>query len=304
MWYFAATDIAQHVIDISIKAVAIGAALLLFATGLAIWANKRLSKKHFARIKLPVFVLMLGTVVVTTAVLAFNTVYLNVVAESKGPVHWHADIEFWACGSEIELRDPQGALSNKIGTSTYHEHNDKRIHLEGVVVDKKRDASLGKFMAVTGGYLNKQGIGIPLNKDQSAWLAAKSHQDGDLQRTDFLDRMSDYVGESPKGPVLELHNGSLACGDKRAQLQVFVYQFDKATNMYHQTKLADPADYAIRDEEVVPPGNCIIFDFDKPKSATDKLCEQYGIRDSKRCEAFGVKPYNPDLCKIRYEGVR
>lgn len=293
-------DIEQQVISLSITTAYIGSAVLIVCTLIALFANKRFSKKSFKKLKLPLFVMMLGAAVIGTAVLAYNTVYLNVVSESKGPVHWHADVEFWACGSEIELRDPTGFLSNKIGTSTYHEHNDKRIHLEGVVVDKSHDASLGKFMEVTGGYLNDQGIGIPLNEDPKLWL--EDQHDGDEHDTAFLAYMDKYVGANQEGRVLQLTNGSVSCDGEQAEPQVFVYQLDDATDTYRQTKLNDPAGYVIADEAIVPPGDCVIFEFDKSKASTDKLCQQYGVRDSERCVEFGVEEYNPDLCNLTYEG--
>lgn len=297
-----AADLERQITSLSINTALGAGAVLVICTLVSIWAAKRLPKKRFKKLKAPLFIVLVGTIVTATAVLAFNTVYLNVRAESKGPVHWHADIEFWACGSELELRDPTGILSNKIGTSTYHEHNDKRIHLEGVVVEKSRDASLGKFMEVTGGYINEQGIGIPLNKDSATWLAHADHQDGDKQNTDFQAMMSQYVSDTKDGPVLELKNKSLACNDADSELQVFAYQYDKTAKTYRQTKIADPAKYIIRDESVVPAGDCIIVEFDKPKRTTDKLCTQYGVRDAKRCVEFGVKAYNPELCNIRQVG--
>lgn len=296
--YFA--DLEQQIISISTNAALIGGGIILLAAIIAVWADRRLKKKQFNHWKLPLFIILAGTSIVITLILAFNTVYINVVSESKGPVHWHADIEFWACDSEVELRNPTGLLSNKIGTSTYHEHNDKRIHLEGVVVDKDRDASLGKFMEVTGGYLNDQGAGIPLNDDRDSWL--ESEQDGDPHATDFAATMDRYVGETEDGPVLQLRDGSFACGTDSGELQAFVYRFNDDDDTYSQTKLADPAAYVIRDEAIVPPGDCIIVEFDKPKDETDKLCDQYGVRDSERCTEFGVKEYSEELCNIRYTG--
>jgi hypothetical protein len=300
MWYFAA-DVEQQVINRSVKTVLIGAAILAICTIVALIANKLLREKQFKKLKLPLFIPMAAAAVLGTFILAFNTVYLNVTSESKGPVHWHADIEFWACGSEIELRDPTGFLSNKIGTSTYHEHNDKRIHLEGVVVDKSHDASLGKFMEVTGGYINDRGVGISLNEDSQQWL--EDEHDGDQHETAFQAEMSQYVGESAEGPVLDLRNGSAACGDQDAEVQAFVYQFDDKTDTYRQKKLDNPASYVILDKGIVPPGDCIIVEFDKPKSTTDRLCQQFGVRDSERCVEFGVKEHEPELCNIRYEGI-
>jgi len=294
----AAVDLERQITSMSINTALIAGAVLVLSTLVAMLAAKRLPKKRFKYLKLPLFLLMTGTILVTTGILAFNTVYLNVKSESKGPVHWHADIEFWACGSEIELRDPTGVLSNKIGTSTYHEHNDKRIHLEGVVVEKVRDASLGKFMEVTGGYINGQGVGIPVNKDSSTWLAHSEHQDGDKQSDGFMSTMSQYVGQDKKGSVLRLENGTSTCNNQPAELQVFAFRYNKDSKTYTQTKVANPASYVIRDESVVPAGDCVIVEFDRPKQKTDKLCNQYGIRDETRCKEFGVKEFNPDLCNI------
>lgn len=302
MWFLATTDVEQQVISLSIRTALIGAVVLGLAAIVAIAANKGLKKKQFKRLKVPIFSVMVATALIGTGILTYNTIYLNVVSESKGPVHWHADIEFWACGSEVELRDPTGFLSNKIGTSTYHEHNDKRIHLEGVVVKEAEDASLGKFMEVTGGYLDGQGIGIPLNEDSNRWL--EDEHDGDPHSTEFTTNIDKYVGTTHEGPVLNLRNDSLACGNEQSELQVFAYHFNKENDTYYQTKVEDPADFTIRDESVVPPGDCIIFEFATPKRETDKLCEQYGVRDSERCTEFGVESYDPEVCNIKYEGVR
>jgi len=301
MLYFA--DLEQQIISVSIRAALTGALIVLVSALIAVSTERRLKKRQFKKLKFPLFAIIVATVVAVTSFLTYNTIYLNVVSESKGPVHWHADIEYWACGSEIEFRDPTGFLSNKIGTSTYHEHNDKRIHLEGVVVDKARDASLGKFLDVTGGYINDDAIGIPINEDRENWLVTGEQQDGDRQDTGFLSVMDRYVTESTSGDlVLNLNSGSVDCGDGTGELQVFVYQYDEGTKTYTQTKLDDPAAYVIRDDSLVPPGDCIIVDFDTPKELTDRICEQYGVRDSERCTEFGVKEYDPDLCNIRFVG--
>lgn len=296
-YILAAADLERQITSLSINVALGAAAILVIFTLVAVIQSKRLPKKRFNKLRLPLFLVMAGTIAISTAILAFNTVYLNVKSESGGPVHWHADIEFWACGSEIELQDPVGALSNKVGTSTYHEHNDKRIHLEGVVVEKHRDASLGKFMEVTGGYINDYGVGIPVNEDPAEMLAHSDHQDGDDQ-SGTPASFTNYVKQGKKGSVLELQNGSDVCGDK-AELQVFVYRYDKHNKTYTQTKEADPAGYVIRDESVVPPGDCVIVEFDEPKDQTDKMCLQYGVRDAERCVEYGVKEFNDELCNIR-----
>jgi len=303
MLYFA--DLEQQIIDSSVRTALVASAVLIIAAIIAVTADKGMKKKSYKKIKAPLFVVMAATIAVSTLILTYNTVYINVVSESNGPVHWHTDIELWACDSELELRDPTGFLSNKIGTSTYHEHNDKRIHLEGVVVEKRVDASLGKFMEVTGGGIGQDWVNVPLGDNPSSWLASQEHQDGDPQSLDFKDNINNYVGQDPEGQnVLRLNDGSLACGMKKGEVQVFVYEFDNDTESYSQSKLSDPAAYVMADESIVPPGDCVIVEFDEPKTETDKLCTQYGVKDSERCTDFGVESYDPKLCKYRYEGVR
>jgi len=119
-----------------------------------------------------------------TLYLIATTLHLNIISETKGPVHWHADFEIWICDKEINLVDPKG-LSNKVGTPLLHEHNDNRIHVEGVVVNKK-DVSLGAFFAALGGSLSNDGIKVPTN-------------DG----------------------LVSVHNGDL-CSERLAKLYVFV----------------------------------------------------------------------------------
>jgi hypothetical protein len=293
---FAEADLEQKITQLGSKTVVIAALVLIICTLIAIVSKDRLEKNK--RLKLPLFVVMAGTIIVSTLLLFGTTIYLNTKSESKGPVHWHTDVEFWACGAELDLQDPKGALSNKIGTATYHEHNDKRIHLEGVVVRKSEDASLDKFMRVTGGYITKDRIGIPVNQDQSSWLVGQDKQDGDKQNTSNPSLLEPFLSQSKDGSLLEFKKGQ-TCGTETAEVQAFLYRFDKASNTYSQTKLPDPAEYVLRDESVVPPGDCLIVEFDVSKAKTDKLCQQYGVRDADRCTEFGVENYNPEICNIR-----
>lgn len=190
-------------------------------------------------VKKLLFGLIVLTVVLSTVFLAGSTIYLNTHSVSLGPVHYHADFEIWACGQEIDLKDPSG-LSNKIGTPTLHEHNDKRIHLEGVVVNKN-SASLGNFFYVVGGSISSNSITIPTNTGTHT-----------------------YASGSP------CPNGTIG------QLQVFTYKAQE-DHTYFQQKLTDPANYTISPYTNVPPGDCIIIEFNTPKLRTDKLCRSYKV---------------------------
>lgn len=289
-----ALDLEQQIAGLS-KSIILGAAVLLVVlVVLSITLRDRVPK-----LKPALFVGLATTLLAPTLFLIVSTIYLNVRSESGGPVHWHAEIEFWACGTELELRDPTGFLTNKIGTSTYHEHDDKHIHLEGVVVNKE-DASLGKFMRVTGGSLSSTGIDIPLNEEKSAWFATGDKRDGDPQGDMNVNEFeSEFVKHSPEGSVASLKKGG-TCKGQPAQLQTFVYTYNKQNDTYSQRKLENPAEYIIRDESSLgPPSDCVIFEYDTLKDRTDKLCEQYGIRDKDRCKAFGVKEVSSELCNIK-----
>lgn len=202
-----------------------------------------LHEKHLTeRLKKFLFVSIIAVVILPTLYMIVSTVYLNVTSVSKGPVHWHADFEFWSCGKELELKDPEGALSNKIGTPTLHEHNDKRIHLEGVVV-KHDDDSLGKFFRVIGGEITDTSVIIP----------------------------------TTTGPAV-LNNGTMCPNGEPGIMQVFVYQTD-SEGYYSQHKVEHPAQYEISPYQNVPSGDCIIVEFGAPKEKTDKICRSYKVAE-------------------------
>ncbi len=297
LYLLSATDLEKQISSLATKTVMFGSITLVVFTIIA-----ALLKNRYKHLRLPFFIIMAGSLVIPTFILFGSTIYLNNKAESKGPVHWHADIEFWACGAELNLRDPIGKLSNKIGSPTFHEHNDKRLHLEGVVVHRDEDASLKKFMGLTGGYITKDSLAIPLNKEKATWFAAGDQLDGDAQDKEGFQTTStpdEWAEQTPKGALMILKNGETCPSDaKPAELQTFVYSFNKKNDTYIQKKLGDPSSYVMKGEALVPPGDCVIIEYDTSKSMTDKICRQYGIRDKKRCTAFGIEPYNPKLCNI------
>lgn len=300
--FFAENDLEGQITSLGVRTVLAASLALIVLTILAAVLKNRAPK-----LKLPLFLTMAITVIGTTVLLFASTVYLNMKSESGGPVHWHSGIEFWACGAELNLRDPHGLLSNKIGTSTYHEHDDKFIHLEGVVVRKAHDASLEKFMSVTGGYINENGIGIPLNDGGEGWFAEGDMTDGDIQRPENYSLATgggEWITPSEDGPVLNLRNGRGCGGDSEpAEVQAFVYRFNEESDTYVQEKLDNPADYVMREESILgPPSDCVIIEYNTRRETTDKLCEQYGVKDAARCTEFGVKEYDPELCNIREVG--
>ena len=229
--------------------------LLVFGTiSLALLAAIALkAKKLSEESKKLLFIAIAGVTLIPTLVMSGSTVYLNTISSSGGPVHWHADFEIWNCGEEVDLKDPKG-LSNKIGTSTLHEHNDKRIHLEGVVI-KSEDASLGNFFHVIGKDMPIEGSG------ERAGLTATS-----------------LTVPTNNNGLMSMHNGSLCPSGEPAEIQVFVYKTNK-DNSYTQQKISDPQNHIIAPFSVVPQGDCIIVEFDAPKDRTDKLCRSYKVAE-------------------------
>ena len=109
-----------------------------------------------------VYFLVLIVVVAVTSYLVLTTLNLNRVSATKGPVHWHADYEIWVCGQELKIAAPKG-FSNMQGTDLMHSHIDNRIHVEGVLLDK-REASLGAFFYAVKGSLSDDGIKVPTDQ--------------------------------------------------------------------------------------------------------------------------------------------
>jgi len=295
IWYVLATsrvDLKTEINTLSINTILLASLILIVLLGIA---SQVVKKKSTEILKLPLFIAIAATIILPSLLLIGSTIYLNTVSESKGPVHWHADIEFWVCGQEIELRNPTGFLSNKIGTSTYHEHDDKRIHLEGVVMEKEYDASLKKFMDVTDGLITDTKL-IIATED----FIFENDTDGDVPRGDQEFIRNNFFSRNSDGRAqLTMENGQ-PCEDGRpGEVQVFVYSFNETDDTYTQTKLDDIAAYTIRDDSVVPPGDCIIVEFDLPKLSTDRMCQQYGVRDSVRCTEFGVYQFDSRLCNHR-----
>ncbi len=184
------------------------------------------------------FLGMAVPIVFATLFSAGTTIYLNQISHTKGPVHWHADFEVWACGKELDLMDPSG-LSNRIGTSTFHEHGDKRMHVEGVVINEE-DASLHRFFTFVGGELHDDHLSFPTDNGFASYKNGDACPDGSL-----------------------------------GILQVFVHKTDTVKNTFTQEKIEELEDYILSPHSLVPPGDCIIIEFAQEKESTEHLCASY-----------------------------
>ena len=136
------------------------------------------------------FLLMAGIAVGVTGYIIITTVLLNASSATGGPVHWHADFEIWACGERVVIKEPEG-LSNKVGTNLMHHHNDNRIHVEGVLLEKE-DASLGAFFEASGGTFNEHELSV-IVKDGTL----KTWRNGDTCPDGTVGHVQLFVNDEP-----------------------------------------------------------------------------------------------------------
>lgn len=98
---------------------------------------------------------------------------------SGGEIHWHADFEVIVNENgeyrQLDLVDPTNfceqtehesttmcSLNDRTGSTKYHEHNDDRIHLEGIF-KKRESATLSAFFETFGGKLTNKELRYPTN---------------------------------------------------------------------------------------------------------------------------------------------
>ena len=241
--FASASNLETDIRNLGIRVVLVSSVALLLLVFIA-----GLTKNKQPHLRMPLFLLIAFVILASTGTLFGSTIYLNTKSESGGPVHWHADFEAWACGVQLELRNPSGFLSNKIGNPTLHEHNDQRIHLEGVVVTKATDATLGHFMNVVGGSISSEMMSFPLSDE-----VHEDETDGDTPVSDGHTSIDGFITTDALGKKSFVGTKGEMCGDEEASPQVFVYQFNKDDRSYSQTKLTTPSSYIIRDESLVPP---------------------------------------------------
>ena len=233
-------NIASRITQLSTTFIVITSIIVIVLVSISVLYEKKVKKY-----KKLLFLSIIIPIILTSLFIITSTIYLNVISETKGPVHWHADFEIWDCDKKIDIIDPTG-LSNRIGTPVFHEHGDNRIHVEGVVV-KKRNVDLHSFFEVINGELTENSFSIPMNNN-----------------------------------ILKINDEQL-CNGKPGKLQVFVYSTVNSTHgqqidlIYKQEKIEAFTDYVLSPFMNVPPGDCIIIEFAEEKSQTDKICETYKI---------------------------
>lgn len=252
----ATTDLARSVSEISVAVMGAGSILLVMLIVKAV-----VTRQRWPQLKKPIFILIIVVVLVTTATLGSAALFINAKSATGGSVKWQAAYQIWACGNQLNLRDPRG-LANRIGTAQLFERNDSQIHVEGIPMKLPDDASLGSFMVAVGGELSDNSLIVPLN-DDNAFSGTPNTPE---QLTPFLNTRKD-------GTYARFISGQ-RCGQTAAEVQAFVNHYSSASNSYLQTKLIHPANYEITHASNIPPGDCVIIEFAPPKDRTDHTCQE------------------------------
>ncbi len=199
--------------------------------------KKNITKQHIY------FWIVIYLVSVITLVIVFDTINSTRNSETEGPVHWHADFQIWKCGEKLDLAETEG-VSNRIGTRLLHEHNDRRIHIEGIIKNI-RNVDLHNFFSVIGGSLSETSFRVLTNNG-----------------------------------IVEAKDGEL-CDGYAGEVQIFAYIAENADASQKSGFLVEQlkvnGNYVISPYQDVPPGDCIIIEFDKRKSKTDKICDTYQL---------------------------
>lgn len=278
----AASTIATSISNLSVAITCVAIVVLFVLITIAIATHE-----VRPRLKGPLFTLIVTIVLLSTLVLSSASIALNFSSPTGGPVRWSADFQVWACDNQLDLRDPRGVLTDRIGSPVLFEKNDGRIHYNGTPTNLPHDVTLGSFMQVVGGDISTDSLIFPINNDG-----------GFLGTPKAPEQIQSYIHSNNEGSYVRFLSGQ-TCGLQKASVQVFVYQFDESTNTYRQTKIDDPASYEISHQTSVPPGDCIIMEFAPQKDRTDHLCQSYGQRDTQRCTVFGVPADKATSCDIQ-----
>lgn len=222
--------------DNTYNVVIVATILLALLVGYAVFAKPRKD-----RVKKTIFVSIIIVTVLSTFYLAGTTIYINTISPTGGPVHWHTDYEIWHCGNKLDLIDPTG-IDNRVGTWEVHEHNDDRMHVEGTVLDLEQ-GSFRHFFEIIGATFSDTGFTYP----------------------------------SVNGNVTLPYSGT--CNGKQAELQAFLLRVtnpqDAKQWVYSQQKIPISLDTRMQPYSNVPPGDCLIIEYDVAKETTQHSCASY-----------------------------
>lgn len=232
----------------------------------------------------------------TVFMVAFLSALIShIQAESFGPRHRHAGIEFWVCGSELQPRSNPIGLRNTRGNHLLVLSSDKHLYRSGFVMNDMQDATLGQALDTIGGSIQSDTLELPLHQESTSWLMPRYRQDGDAQGSLTSEQLDRFIRGNEKRPNIQLSSGERCPNGSTAKLQTFVY-YDNGDGTYYQEKLSRPDDFILPRHNTLPP--CIIVEYGPAKVRTDKLCQHFGLRDDRRCSVFGVENFFDNVCDM------
>jgi len=150
-----------------------GLVVLAVAVALSLWKEDDLSEQGKTILMSGLLVAVLGPTMFTAGAWAHGVQ----TSWSDGEIHYHADYEIIVQGEDgyeqLDLIDPSRfcddaeqsymcTLNDRTGEKEYHEHNDRRIHLEGTFKTKEH-ATLQAFFHTFGGELTNERLVYPTN---------------------------------------------------------------------------------------------------------------------------------------------
>jgi len=165
--FFPDVMFSEHVVNV----IGIGFVLSLVLTALSFYREDDLTM-HDKDVMMNAFLVV---ILVPSFYAAGSFVHESETSWSGGEIHYHADYEVIIenNGGELEalnLIDPSNfceddymcSINDRTGITKYHEHNDNRIHLEGVF-RKREDATLAAYFEAFGGKLTNTELVYPTN---------------------------------------------------------------------------------------------------------------------------------------------
>lgn len=157
--------------------IGLGVVGIIVLTAVALLTEGRLTE----RAKYALMTAMLLVVLVPTLYTVGAYIHQVQTSWSAGEVHYHADYEVIVqdeAGTyhQVDLIDPSKfcqqarhestymcKLNDRTGSTEYHEHNDRRIHLEGTFRERE-DATLAAYFKTFGGELSNTRLVYPTNE--------------------------------------------------------------------------------------------------------------------------------------------
>ncbi len=171
--YYPRTDFTVY----TLEGIGLGVVALVGLTIVSVWKEDDLSEQGKT-------ILMSGFLLAILIPSMFATgayVQRTTTSWSGGEVHYHADYEVIVQGEsgeyeQLDLIDPSRfcestehestymcQLNDRTGATEYHEHDDRRIHLEGTFWERE-DATLSTFFETFGGELSNDRLVYPTNE--------------------------------------------------------------------------------------------------------------------------------------------